>query len=348
MNPENDVQSSRNRLLVGGILIALLITGAFIWVYQVSQPKKVEFVRNSESLTVKTKAKTVAQFLQEQNEQVSSFDEVYPELDQKIKNGLKVTYTQKWQVEILEAGQQKVVTTNRKKVQAILADEQIVLGEFDRVHPSLSDEVSADGTIYITRVEKKIEEKEEQIPFNEVSRKDLLLAEGERKVIQEGQPGKALQQYEVVFENGVEKSRQLVGTKVIEPTQDRVVAIGALVTVSRGGASFTPRRVINNVTLTAYAAGAAHTGKDANHPAYAITASGKRAQEGRTVAVDPSVIPMGTWVYIEGIGYRRAEDTGGAVKGNKIDVYFENDQQARNFGMRRSKAVYVIGKNKPQ
>ena len=82
--------------------------------------------------------------------------------------------------------------------------------------------------------------------------------------------------------------------------------------------------MLKNVTLTAYSAGVASTGKAKSHPEYGITASGTTVTEGRTIAVDPKVIPMGWWVYIEGIGFRRAEDTGSAVKGNKIDVYFES------------------------
>lgn len=55
-----------------------------------------------------------------------------------------------------------------------------------------------------------------------------------------------------------------------------------------------------------------------------ITATGTTAKEGRTIAVDPKVIPYGTKVYIDGWGYRIAEDCGGGIKGNHIDIYVDS------------------------
>jgi 3D (Asp-Asp-Asp) domain-containing protein len=55
---------------------------------------------------------------------------------------------------------------------------------------------------------------------------------------------------------------------------------------------------------------------------------------GRTVAVDPRVIPLGTRIYIEGFGWRVAEDTGEAIKGNKIDIYMDSKVRALDFGRR--------------
>ncbi|MDP4224885.1 MAG: 3D domain-containing protein [Bacteroidota bacterium] len=75
------------------------------------------------------------------------------------------------------------------------------------------------------------------------------------------------------------------------------------------------------------------TGKYPNNSGYGITASGRHTQEGITIAVDPRVIPLGTWVEIAyndpftgeiKIEKRRADDTGGAIKGNKIDIYLAN------------------------
>lgn len=71
------------------------------------------------------------------------------------------------------------------------------------------------------------------------------------------------------------------------------------------------------------------------------TSTGKVATEGRTVAVDPKKIPYGTKLEIEGVGVRVAEDCGGAIKGNRIDLYFSDHQSALNFG-RQTKQVKIL------
>ena len=63
------------------------------------------------------------------------------------------------------------------------------------------------------------------------------------------------------------------------------------------------------------------------------TAMGTQARVGE-IAVDPSVIPLGTTVYIEGVGERRAEDTGGNIKGNTIDIYMNSEAECRSWGVR--------------
>ncbi|MDF2959826.1 MAG: hypothetical protein K0S39_1561 [Paenibacillus sp.] len=105
------------------------------------------------------------------------------------------------------------------------------------------------------------------------------------------------------------------------------------------------RKTIKQVlssTLTAYTAGIESTGKTASHPQYGITYSGSKAEEGRTIAVDPSIIPIGTTVYIDGVGIRTAEDTGSAVRGARIDVFMDDVRQAINFGVKRNVKVYVL------
>jgi len=78
-----------------------------------------------------------------------------------------------------------------------------------------------------------------------------------------------------------------------------------------------------------------------------MTSTGVKVQEGRTIAVDPDVIPLGWWVYIEGFGFRRAEDTGSAVKGKIIDIYFDSEETVKRFGTKKGYTVYVIGPVKP-
>ena len=71
-----------------------------------------------------------------------------------------------------------------------------------------------------------------------------------------------------------------------------------------------------------------------------ITASGDKATEGVTVATDKS-IPFGTKIYIDGVGERIVQDRGGAINGNRIDLYFDSHQEALNFG-RQTKQVTIL------
>ncbi len=71
-----------------------------------------------------------------------------------------------------------------------------------------------------------------------------------------------------------------------------------------------------------------------------ITATGAKATPGRTIAVDPKVIPLGSKVFINGFEYT-AEDTGGAIKGNRIDILFPTHQEALNFGVQYTEVAII-------
>ncbi|MGE5573278.1 MAG: 3D domain-containing protein [Bacteroidota bacterium] len=88
------------------------------------------------------------------------------------------------------------------------------------------------------------------------------------------------------------------------------------------------------VTATAYDSCPICTGKTKDHPAFGVTSSGVPATPDRTIAVDPQVIPIGSWVYVEGLGVYRAEDTGGAIRGNRIDIFMPTHEEALEFGIR--------------
>lgn len=101
-------------------------------------------------------------------------------------------------------------------------------------------------------------------------------------------------------------------------------------------------RDLGTFTLTAYTAGPESTGKSPGHPAYGITSSGATAVEGVTIAVDPSVIPIGSRVYIEGLGYFVAQDTGSAIKGKRIDVFMNDLEEALRFGVKKGVRVAIV------
>ena len=97
--------------------------------------------------------------------------------------------------------------------------------------------------------------------------------------------------------------------------------------------------------ITHYCACKKCCGKDESDPWYGITATGTKATEGRTIAVDPSVIPYGREVtirYENGVEHTYvSEDCGGAIKGNIIDMYIADHDRARQLGV-KSGSVYMV------
>ncbi len=94
--------------------------------------------------------------------------------------------------------------------------------------------------------------------------------------------------------------------------------------------------------ISYYTAGVESTGKDENHPLYGITASGEPVLEGYTAAADWDVLPVGSTIFVEGIGFRTITDRGGAIKGDKLDIYVEDVDVAMQNGRHMAK-VYVLG-----
>lgn len=139
-------------------------------------------------------------------------------------------------------------------------------------------------------------------------------------------------------ENRIRNANLLqVGQELTIPTVNTVISTA----VKKTSSQQTIMRVLT-AKLTAYTAGYESTGKRPSDPTYGITSSGAKVKEGRTIAVDPTIIPIGSTVYIEGIGYRKAEDTGSAIKGSRIDVYIKDLDEAVDFGVKKGVKVYVI------
>ncbi|SDX85268.1 3D domain-containing protein [Paenibacillus sp. CF384] len=351
------------RLIVLSAMISIAMTFMFLVLLYGTADKRVSVVVNGRETIVSTKQWVLQRLLDEQAIAVGTYDKVSMPLDGGIKDGDRIVINQAVPLIVKADGKARTLYTTERTVQAAIDQAHISIRSQDKVVPSLSQPLKPNMIIAITRIDTKISESTHPVPFSTVKKDDPKLALGKEQLVQTGKQGTVVKRYEKTFEDGVLVSQTLVEKLTKSPSVDQIVSVGtkkpepkvtmlranspSVSTMTKRGVTFSAKKVIKNVTLTAYSAGLASTGKGKNHPQYGITASGARVQEGRTIAVDPKVIPIGWWVYIEGIGFRRAEDTGSAVKGNKIDVYFDSESYADKFGRKRGYTVYVLGPKKP-
>lgn len=101
-----------------------------------------------------------------------------------------------------------------------------------------------------------------------------------------------------------------------------------------------------NVVATGYTAGYESTGKKPNHPSYGITYSGVKVKRDlySTIAADITIFPIGTILFIPGYGYGVVADTGSAIKGNRLDLYFDTVQDVYKQWGKKNLDVYMIRK----
>ncbi|MFS0774458.1 ubiquitin-like domain-containing protein [Neobacillus sp. 3P2-tot-E-2] len=295
------------------------------------QAKQVQIVQDNEKKTIWTTAGTVAELLKEQQIVLNEQDEISPKPQEKLKSKMDIRIKLALHLTLVDGGNEQQVWSTSATVADFLTQQGIKLNEFDRVEPSLSETLQKDGVINVIRVEKVTDVVEEPIQFAVITKKDEGLDKGKQVTVTEGKQGIVSKEYEVTLENGKEVSRKIIGEQKLREKLDKVVAVGTKeldIQVSRGAETGT-EFYVNTTAYTAYCNGC--SGRTA-------TGFDLRANPGaKVIAVDPRVIPLGTKVYVEGYGYAVAADTGGAIKGHKIDVFFPTKTEAFRWGVRKVK-----------
>jgi len=282
--------------------------------------------------TLYTTASSIKGMLEEANISLRQEDNVEPSLDQSIYPGLSVKINRAIPIKLIADGNTKDIYTTEQSVEQVLADAGIKLDAKDKVQPALNSNIKSGMTIEIIRVNETYENVEAEVPYKTIIRNNNNMAQGQQKVVQNGQNGRMQRKILITYENGKEVSRKVVSETITVQPQNKIVERGTIRNFVTSRGDYIRYSRVLTMTATAYTAG--EDGVDNT------TCTGQRARRG-VVAVDPNVIPLGTRLYVEGYGFAVAADVGGAIKGNKIDLYMDTLSQTRNFG-RRTVKVYIL------
>ncbi|HHY04694.1 MAG TPA: DUF348 domain-containing protein [Thermoanaerobacterales bacterium] len=301
--------------------------------------KHVEVVDGKQVYEMHTTKNTVKDALDELGLSLNEGDEVVPQLSTCLENGMRIQINRAALVNVTVEGKVLTWVSTKATVKEVLEEAGIMLFPADKVNPSLDSEIKSGINIRVTRVTEKSEIQQVKLPYSVIKRKNGNMDKGQNKVISKGVDGLKQITYKVIYEDGKETSRQVISEEIVKQSQQEIVEIGtrSMVATSRGNMRF--KKVIN-MKATAYCACRKCTGKSPGDHGYGITHSGMRVRQG-VVAVDPRVIPLGSRLYVEGYGLATAQDTGGAIKGNRIDLYFPTHDKTLKYGVRHVK-VYVL------
>ncbi len=344
------------RQLTAYVLLAMVTVASccsFVW----SSMRTVTIAESEKTpIEIRTFQKNVDGVLNKLGIALSDSDKMNVSSDTLLADNMVIEIYRAMPVTITAMGETKEYLTTKRKVGEIFAELGFQANEKDIVTPNLTAIAESGANLTLVKTAEEIVATEEEIPFAVKEKINKDMNSGETKVAQAGQNGVKRKSYQISYQDGVEVSRELVGEEVLVEAVDEVKEVGAKVTAasfqiasagslpSRGG-SLSYSKVLQ-CNATAYDLSYESCGKRPGDPGYGRTATGMQAQYG-VVAVDPRVIPLGSRLYIEAVdgswtyGYAVAGDTGGAIKGNKIDLFFNSAADVRKFG-RRSAKVYVL------
>lgn len=191
----------------------------------------------------------------------------------------------------------------------------IVLGEFT---PSPTETLPVNQPITTkSSFTEKLQDETEAIPKKVVYQDDPETEAGEEKVLEEGEDGKEVKIIKITYSNDSEEySREIVSVETTAPKDKKIL---------RGTKIVWKTLSINNEEIRYWKKMYVKATQYDSHclGCNAWTATGLPAGHG-VIAVDPKVIPLGSWVYIPSYGKAIAGDTGGGVKGSMIDLGFED------------------------
>lgn len=316
-------------MATAAVLMALGLTTGM------SSYKSVDVVVDGRAAAGGTYAsETVGQFLQQDGIRVADYDLVEPASPTLLRNGMRIVVRFARRVTLKNGSAIPVaVHTLARRVGQLLRERGIRLGRGDSVNVPLNGPVTDGMRIVITRRREVTKSRVVTLPFQTERLADSRYASGTDVVGRSGRNGLERIVTQTWFVNGKRvRTRRIV--RVLSRPVDEIVDVGtaqaAPAVVSRSDASLVTSESLD-VVATAYS----------NPGGY--TATGAPAGYG-DVAVDPSVIPLGTKLYIPGYGYGIADDTGGAIQGYRIDLCFNSVGQAWDYG-RQTVRIYILGRN---
>ena len=284
----------------------------------------------------------------------------------------RITINRLQTVTVVYRGMTTVVTSHGEQVSELLDRMGLFLSDGDTLSCE-RDALTRDGMqIEIVHRGTEVLTQDEVIPFETVYYEDPTLEPDEEVVLVEGQDGLIHRETEISYENGSEISRKLLSESTKTAMVKRVVLCGInriimrqpeekqpVISMSSGTSS---NKTSSSSSSTSASGGVLTTAGGETYyyskvltctaTAYSCegyvgyTYSGTVARVG-AIAVDPSVIPLDTRLYIvtnDGdyvYGCCVAEDTGGSIKGNKVDLYFDTISECLAFGVRTC-TVYVL------
>lgn len=311
--------------------------------------KEVVINDNGKQIVVKTMKTTVKEVLDQNAISITSDDYISMKLDEKLQKIRKneINIKRAIPVRILADGQEIKLMTCADTVGEVLSKSPVKLSELDKLDGTNPDDsIAEDMAIKIVRVKEEEAKEDIPLPFSVVSRENSRMDKGVEKVVRDGQEGIREKLYKVLFEDGKEVARELIKDAIVANPIDKIVEYGTVLNHKTARGDTIRYKKVLDMRSTAYTSSFADTGKNPGDPLFGITATGARAKKG-IIAVDPRVIPLGTRLYVEvagntpDYGYAVAGDTGGAIKNDLIDLYFDESGTVNSWGTKRVKVYFL-------
>ena len=215
------------RIIAAAATSGLLLSGAFVVAEEYTGHNVFAVnLDNTNKIELKTKKGTVREVLIANDIPFGADDRVEPGLDTKVNGGETISIYKAHEITIVDGDTTTVRKTTYKKVEDILKELNITLGEKDEVTPGLNSEVATVDTIKIARTGKTTETKKEVIKFETKEEKDDSKYVDEKVTKVEGKNGEKEVTYNVVREKGKEVSREVASEKVITEATAKVVVVG--------------------------------------------------------------------------------------------------------------------------
>ncbi len=274
-------------------------------------------------VTLHTTASTIGEALREAGMTVYLADKVSPDLSVLVNNGQVVSIDPAMPITILADGRHLHTRTHRKTVSEALAEVGVPLEGLDYTDPAPDALLKRDMTVRVVRVNETFRIEQEPVPYEIQWVPDADMEIDTRDLTQAGENGVLQKRIRVRYEDGKEISRQLEDSGIIRPPKTKIISYGTNIVIRTLDTPNGPVEYWRKIRMlaTAYTASTAGTPKSA--PYYGRTRLGWPMRFG-IVAVDPSVIRLRSQVYVPGYGIGDAGDTGGAIKGRRIDLGYDD------------------------